>query len=246
MNKHQVILLVALFQLVFISCTEEKKSFTAQEIIDKAIASSGGEIIANSTISFQFRDKNYTAKREGGNFMLTRSFDSIQDILTNDSFKRFINGKVIGLNDSIADNYRSSVNSVHYFSVLPFGLNDTAVKKKLLGTKKIKNSEYYKLEIRFAEEGGGEDFNDIFIYWVNKETFYVDYLAYQYFTNGGGFRFRQLKEQCIINGVRFVDYINFKPSKSIDNIQKIDDYYINKDIEKVSEIVLRNIKVIPN
>ncbi|MAD98579.1 MAG: deoxyribose-phosphate aldolase [Flavobacteriaceae bacterium] len=246
MNKHHVILLIALFQLVFISCTEEKNSLTAQEIIDKAIASSGGEIIANSTISFQFRDKHYTAKREGGNFRLTRSFDSIQDILTNDSFKRLINGKGIDLTDSIANNYRNSVNSVHYFSVLPFGLNDPAVKKKLLRTKKIKNSEYYKLEIRFAEEGGGEDFNDVFIYWIDKETFYVDYLAYQYFTDGGGYRFRELKEQCIINGIRFVDYTNFKPSKTIDNIHEIDDYYINGNLEKVSEIILRNIEVNPN
>ncbi len=246
MNNQHIFLWILLLKLVFTSCTKENDYQTAQQIIDKTILNSGGEIIGNSSISFQFRDKYYSANRQNGAFTLTRSYDSIKDILTNNSFKRMVNNSEIALTDSIANNYRNSVNSVHYFSVLPFGLNDPAVQKKLLGTKKIKDKEYYKLEIRFAEEGGGEDFNDVFIYWVNKETFYIDYLAYQYFTDGGGFRFRELKEQCIINGVRFVDYTNFKPSKPIDNIQKIDNYYLNGNLKRVSEIILRNIEVKPN
>ena len=107
----------------------------------------------------------------------------------------------------------------------------------------INGKEYYKVEISFSEDGGGEDFEDVFIYWVGKDDFLVDYLAYSYHTNGGGKRFRVLKEQCVKNGIRFVDYHNYKPlSKSIKLID-IDEAFEKKQLKKVSEIVLKDIQV---
>ena len=139
--------------------------------------------------------------------------------------------------------YSNSVNSVHYFSVLPFGLNDKAVHKKQLKSSTVKGKEYYKIEVTFSENGGGEDFEDVFIYWIGKEDFLVDYLAYSYNTNGGGKRFRVLKEQCIKNGIRFVDYYNYKPLNENISLIDIDKAYENEELKKVSEIVLKEIKV---
>ena len=61
-----------------------------------------------------------------------------------------INSKLITVTDSMESKYIESVNSVHYFSTLPYSLNDQAVQKKLLNEVKINGKEYYKIEISFS------------------------------------------------------------------------------------------------
>jgi len=237
--KYFYILLFALM----ISCKPSTLKLTAQQIVDKSILASGTDKVANSIISFTFRDKKYNAIRDNGKFELSRSFDSIRDVLNNDGFTRFIHHKMIEVEDSTASNYVNSVNSVHYFSVLPFGLNDRAVRKSLLPSATIKEKEYYKVKVTFSENGGGEDFEDVFVYWMSKTDFLIDYLAYSYHTNGGGKRFRVLKEQCSKNGIRFVDYHNYKPKNTETELINLDKDFEKNQLEKVSEIVLEDIKV---
>ena len=233
-----------MFALLFLfSCNPQKDKILAKDIIDKTIVYSGANKVINSKISFQFRDKRYEAARKRGRFTLSRSYDSIKDVLSNNGFTRFINNKKVDLSDKDASSYANSVNSVHYFSVLPFGLQDPAVKKRLLPSSTIKGKKYYKIEITFSEEEGGEDYQDVFIYWVGKDDYLIDYLAYSYKTNGGGMRFRELKEQCIVNGVRFVDYYNYKPIKKNIELIDIDKAYENNQLKKVSEIALKDINV---
>jgi hypothetical protein len=231
------------FIVLILVCKPSKKELTAQEIIDASIVNSGTDKVAKSKITFKFRDKKYSAKRNKGNFSLTRSFDSITDILSNTGFKRFVNQIEIKVADSMVSRYTNSVNSVHYFSALPFGLNDTAVFKKRLPSSTIKGKEYYKIEVTFSEKGGGEDFDDVFIYWIGKEDFLVDYLAYSYHTNGGGKRFRVIKEQCSKNGIRFVDYYNYKPLNKSISLLDIDKAFEKNQLQKISEIILKDIKV---
>lgn len=238
--------ILVLFSLI--SCKTADKQLTAQQIIDKTILYSGTDKVANSEITFKFRDKKYTAIRKNGIFTLSRTFknkvsDIEKDVVTNTEYKKFINGTAFFTTDSIVRINKNAVNSVHYFSVLPFGLNDKAVKKELLKSTTIKGKEYYKIEITFSENGGGEDFEDVFIYWVGKNDFLLDYLAYSYHTNGGGKRFRVLKEQCVKNGIRFVDYHNYKPKNKEITLLNIDKAFEEGELEKISEIVLENIEV---
>ena len=108
---------------------------------------------------------------------------------------------------------------------------------------KIKGKEYYKIQVTFSEDGGGDDFDDVFIYWFNKETFYLEYLAYKYHTNGGGVRFRDVKKENLVNGIRFVDYNNYKPMDKNIDFNTIDKLYEEGKLKKLSEIVLENIKI---
>lgn len=235
---------IFLFSLLFfLSCKPAEVKLTAQQIIDKSILYSGADKVANSEITFKFRDKEYFAYRENGAYKLIREFDSIIDGLTNDGFRRFVNLKEQNLSEKKISSFSNSINSVHYFSVLPFGLNDNAVIKKLLPSSTIKGKEYFKVEISFSENGGGEDFEDVFIYWVGKDDFLVDYLAYSYHTNGGGKRFRVLKEQCVKNGIRFVDYHNYKPLSASIKLIDVDKAFEDNQLKKVSEIVLKEIAV---
>lgn len=225
------------------SCQPTETKLTAQQIVDKSILNSKLDKIAKAKLSFNFRNKLYTANRNEGVFTFTREFDSIKDVLDNYGFQRFVNEKKEDLADSMVTKYTNSVNSVHYFSVLPYGLNDKAVQKKRLPSSTVKGRDYYKIQISFSEDGGGEDFEDVFLYWIDKKTFLIDYLAYSYHTNGGGKRFRAIKKDTIVKGIRFVDFNNFKPTNKEMPLKNIDIAFEKNQLEKVSEIILTDIQV---
>ncbi|MCF2935899.1 MULTISPECIES: DUF6503 family protein [unclassified Tenacibaculum] len=230
--------------LFLVSC---KPQFTAQEIVDKSIENSNLSALKNATISFNFRKKFYQANRNNGlfEFIKEEKKDSltIKDILSNDSFKRYVNDSLVELSEKKKKGYGNSVNSVHYFSILPLGLNDKAVFKKILEETAIKGKDYYKIEVTFSEEGGGTDFDDVFIYWFSKDNFQLDYLAYKYHTNGGGVRFRDVKKETLVDGIRIVDYNNYKPLNKDIDFYNIDKLYDEGKLKKVSEIILENVQI---
>tara|TARA_B100000768_G_C11180772_1_gene332822 strand:+ start:161 stop:943 length:783 start_codon:yes stop_codon:yes gene_type:complete len=239
--------LCCLFLFSIISCKQDSRLLTAQQIIDKSIKISGVYKLYNSTLSFNFRDKKYIAERNSGAFVLKRISTmkdfQIEDQLSNQGFQRFINFRLSTVVDSMAVKYIESVNSVHYFSVLPFGLNDQAVQKKLLESINIKGKKYYKVQITFTEDGGGVDFDDIFIYWIGQKDFKIDYLAYTFHVNGGGMRFREVKKEHLIEGTRLLDYNNFKPKDEKIKLYGLDKAFENNELIKASEINLENIKI---
>ncbi|MTI21801.1 hypothetical protein E1176_12285 [Fulvivirga sp. RKSG066] len=238
---------ILLFALLLSACNLETED--PQEIVDAAMKTAGSENINNTEIEFIFRDTEYGAQHTDGKFEYVRIFkndnsDLVRDEYTNDGFTREINGQAVSVADTMATKYSNSINSVIYFALLPYGLNDDAVNKIYLGEKEIDGKMYHKVEVNFDEEGGGEDFEDVFIYWVNKESKKVDYLAYEYHTEGGGMRFRVAYNERLINEIRFVDYINYKPKEKIE-LTAIDDAFMNDGLEELSRIKLENIKVNP-
>ena len=245
MSKFGCILFVMLFAL---ACKQDKLT-DAEIIINKSIEVSGGERFRNSTVDFLFRKRTYRAIRYQNYFLLTRTTidanDTIVDVLNSHAeFSRFINQRKIEIHDTMASKYKSSVNVVHYFSVLPYGLNDAAVKKSFLDKVKINNAEYYKIKVTFDVEGGGEDYDDVFIYWINTNTFKADYLGYSYAeTDGIGYRFREALNERYIEGIRFVDYNNYKPKNKTDNVEVLDSLFVHSQLKLLSKIELENIKV---
>ena len=244
------LLISCCISILLYSCKPIDNNLLAHEIIDTSINVSGVDKIANSILTFNFRDKNYFAVRNNGMFELSRVFtknnDTINDILSNSGFKRIKNSKPLKIQDSMAIKFSESVNSVHYFSILPYGLNDRAVQKKLLGEVKIKGDNYYKIEITFSKENGGVDYDDIFIYWIKKQNFKIGFLAYEYNTNGGGMRFREVRKEHLISGISLVDYNNYKPINSSIKLNNLDRIFQKGELEKISEIKLEDIKIIFN
>ena len=242
-----IFVVLAFVFLGWISCERQPN---AQEIVDRAIEVSGGERYKTHSFEFYFRNKLYRLTRENGQRILWRhSFtDSgeIRDKKTRDGLERFYNGQKVIIPDSMARKYGNSVNSVHYFAYLPYGLNDRAVQKKYLGHTLIEGRAYKKLEIRFQEEEGGEDFEDVFHYWFNEETGSPDYLAYEYHTEGGGVRFRAAKNERYVGGIRFVDYENYKPAEKNVPLEDLEALYASGALQLLSEIKLDSIRVIPD
>lgn len=241
----KIILLFILTTSIF-SCNKALKD--ADVIINKSIEVSGGKFIENSSIEFDFRDKHYKAIRNNGKFQYERIFKdsmgSVNDILSNKGFQRFINELPFEFSDKKETAYSNSVNSVHYFSVLPYGLNAAAVNKTYLGDVEINEKRYYKIKVTFNKDGGGEDFEDVFMYWINAKTFKADYLAYSYNeSDGKGFRFREAYNERFVNGIRFVDYKNYKPAINEVYLENLDVLFENDELELLSKIELKNIAV---
>lgn len=241
--------LIVLLSISCVSCNETQPP-TAQEIVDRAIETAGGTVIANASLHFKFRDYYYKATRSEGQRTLERCTDADcqvqQDVLqANGEFVRFRESAPVSLPDSMKQRYGNSVNSVHYFSVLPYGLNDAAVTKSLVDETEVKGQPYYRIKVLFAEEGGGEDFEDEYMYWIHKERYTVDYLAYNYRVNEGGTRFREAYNERVVNGIRFVDYNNYKANEKFPPLVSLDSLYENKKLKLLSKIELEQVAVSP-
>jgi hypothetical protein len=245
-------LLIAI-SFVLISCKQKNTidTPTAQEIVDASIEVSGGEKYTTHDVSYVFRDKRYESQNSNEKKVLKRiTFTdsvTITDIKSTDGFQRFFDQDLIALPDTLAAKYANSVNSVHYFSRLPYGLNDAAVNKELLGEVSIDGEDFYKVKVTFKQENGGEDFEDTYLYWFQKQGFKPKYLAYEFHTDGGGMRFRQAYNERYVNGIRFVDYNNFKPKKGHEiDFYKIDSLFTANELELLSKIELKAIEVVPS
>jgi len=235
-----------IFTIAIVSCSE---TANPEEIISQSIANAGGSNVNNTDIEFLFRDIEYGAKHQDGHFEYVRIFkndssDLIRDVLTNDGFYREINGEKVAVADSMAQKYSNSINSVIYFALLPIRLDDKAVNHEYIGESEIEGQTYHKIKVFFDEAGGGTDHEDVFVYLFNKESNQADYLGYSYKTEGGGMRFREAYNERYIGGIRFVDYINYKPKSDIE-LLSLDNAYINNELDTVSTIALESIKVNP-
>ncbi|MDR5590810.1 DUF6503 family protein [Christiangramia sp. SM2212] len=237
-----------LLVLFLVSCSEDKKKLTAEEIVNNAIRNAGGERYNNAEIDFVFRNIEYRSIREGGKFQLERQMtDSLgndtHDILNNNGFERKVNDSLVELQDSLKVAYSNSINSVHYFVQLPFGLNAPAANKRLLGKDSIAGREYYEVKVTFAEDGGGTDHEDEYLYWIDTQNFEVDYLAYNFEVNDGGIRFRKAFNHRIIEGIRFVDYENYKYDVLSTPLEELDSLYEKRELELLSLIETKDVKV---
>lgn len=219
----------------------------AQQVVDQAIESHGGDNFDQAHFRFRFRDRTYEWQRKGGRFEYKRIFtDSIghqtTDILNNNGFTRLVEGTEVEVPQERADAYSNSVNSVIYFALLPYRLNDEAVQKEYLGETEIRGTPYHKIKVSFDQEGGGEDFEDEFIFWFHIDRYTMDYMAYSYQTEGGGMRFREAYNPRIIGGILWQDYINYKPATEDASLERLDEFYEQGRLKELSRIELEDIQ----
>ncbi len=244
--RFQIKIVFSVCVLFALSC----KNNNPQQIIDKAIQVAGGEKYLHSTVEFDFRNRHYVGTRDGGKFSYERIFkndkdstQTIHDFVTNEGFKREINGTVADLPDSMKVKYTSSVNSVLYFTLLPYGLNDQSVKKKFIGESVMDGKQYYKIEITFGQEGGGEDFQDTFNYWINTSDFTIGFIAYSYAEDDGiGYRLRKAYNPRRVNGILFSDYINYMPNGNF-KLEDLEELYRKNELKELSKIENTDIQV---
>ncbi len=219
----------------------------ATSLIRQAIEQHGGDLYDHAFIEFDFRDRHYTSRRNNGGFTYERIFteegNNIRDVLSNGGFHREINGERVALSAKDSSAYSNSVNSVLYFVQLPYFLLDPAVNRTYLGETTIKGEPYHEVKVTFAQEGGGKDFEDEFVYWIHRDNYTIGYLAYNYLTDGGGARFREAYNIRMVEGIRFADYINYKPEDDAREVAEFDSLFEAGKMTEVSRIDSENIQV---
>src|SRR5688572_6949621 len=225
-------ILFALLSVILSSCGDNKP----QRIVDNAIETHGGKAYQSFHLEFDFRNRHYTASRKGGLFTYTREFTdttgTIKDVLNNDGFTRFRNGLELNITDERKRAFTRSVNSVIYFALLPFGLNDDVVNKQWIKEAIIKNEQYDVVRVTFDQEGGGEDHSDVFLYWFHQQRHTVDYFAYSYETEGGGLRFREAFNPRRVGGILWQDYVNYKPADESVPLEDLERMFVSGSLEK--------------
>jgi hypothetical protein len=236
-----------LIALLFVmSCEQPSEKRDATTLIDEAISKHGS--FKDKTVSFSFRDRDYSVTRDESGYTYTRSWKedslgSVQDILVNSQhFTRRINGEKVTVEKEMEAKYQSSVNSVLYFFQLPYVLNDPAAIKKYLGEFTIKGEDYFGVQVTFTPDGGGKDFEDVFVYWIHQQNKTVDFLAYSYLTEGGGVRFREAINRREIKGLLVQDYVNHAADKSTD-LSELPKLFEGGKLENLSMIINENVRV---
>lgn len=197
--------------LFFVSCNNKKqRDAKATQIVEQCIAQHGGKNYLDMDVSFNFRQFRVHLKQKDGVFLYERTTrDSannvLQDILTNETFIRKINGKEQNLSQKEHDKYKEGLNAIAYFVLLPYKLSEPAVNLKHLGETTINNQKYNKIGVSFETPEGGKDYHDEFCYWINQKNHTLDYLAYA----SGGPRFRKAIKREKVDGITFQNYENY-------------------------------------
>lgn len=248
-------LMVHLFYLVSCSqpAAEDKQDLTAQktgqvqtnpDLISQVVEAYGG-FPDTLHLVFDFREFHIVIDQRAGRYQYERHFvkegDSIRDILTNEGLRRNVNGRDVKLTPKRAKAYSNSVNSVVYFALLPYRLQDGAVISKELDPMTISGKDYRVLQVSFKKEGGGEDHEDEFVYWFSKEGLQLDYFAYSYATDGGGIRFRvRSNTQELDNGLILQDYVNYKTDSLSTALIDLPELFEAGQLKEVSRIEIEN------
>lgn len=220
---------------------------TAQQILNAAILKHGYKSGEALEIQFDFRGNHYNARiSDKGNVYKRISHENgneLEDIVTSNTYIRRVNHKEVKVQeDSLSNVFAGETRSVVYFALLPYAANNEVVSKHLMPSIKIKGESYYKVEVAYGKNGGGKNFENIFVYWINQKTYAIDYLAYSYYINGGGVRFREAYNQREVNGILFQDYVNY----TIDNdfpAHELDYAFQTNQLREISRIELENIQV---
>lgn len=251
----KIILITFSITLLIISCENNKQEIKhaekqdtitkaalseAEQWIDEAIKAHGGEKYKKANYSFVFRGKEYSFKNDTNSFYYQmREIDDkgqqrIHSI-DNGNYSLKVEGEQIELSEEDKQKFSNALNSVIYFVNLPYKLQDQAVIADQKGETFVKDTAYQLIVVTFKQEGGGQDFEDQYMYWINKNTKQIDYLAYNFKENKGGARFRKAYNKRFVDGILFQDYINYKASKDID-LYMLAELYEKGELEELSRI----------
>jgi hypothetical protein len=221
-----------------------KQLSKADSIVDRTIEAHGGKLYDNADYSFVFRGTKYRFQNNETTYAYSSEIQKgdslIKNVMTPDKFERSVNSNLQALNKEKTSQYSEALNSVIYFAMLPYKLQDASVNRKFIEETTIKDKQYDVVGVTFGQDGGGRDFDDEFHYWINKQTHKIDYIAYNYRTNNGGVRFRTAFNTRVIDGITFQDYINYEAPLETP-LKDLPILYEQGKLKEVSQILTETI-----
>lgn len=226
---------------------------SAQVVVDSAIAAHGGEVLDRAVLSFNFRGDEYQIRQNEGRFhyrrIYTDSLDrAVTDGLTNEGVYRVVEGDTVSLSESERDALHTTVNSVSYFALLPHPLQEPAAQHEYSGRDTLDGVPYHRIRVTFQREGGGKDWEDVFMYWFREDTYAMDYLAYAFGLGpnemDSGTRFREAYNVRRRNGVRVADYMNYtSDTLSHEHLDQYPSLWAQDALDLVSRVEIDSVEV---
>lgn len=228
---------------------------SASAIVDSAIAVHGGEVLDRAVVSFDFRGDQYRLRQNEGQFHYRRVYtDSLDRTVTegfsNEGVYRVVEGDTVELSESERGSVNTTVNSVSYFALLPHPLDDPAANPTYSGRDTLNGVPYHRIRLTFQQKGGGQDWQDIFMYWFRTDTYAMDYLSYAFglapSDTDTGTRFREAYNVRRVNGVRVADYRNYTlDTLSYNRMERYPAFWAQDSLELVSRVAIDSVQVKP-
>lgn len=220
----------------------------AEEAVRLAIQAHGGERFDRAEIEFVFRGARFLVQTRDGRFHYERRYQGpggaqVREWMDNEGTGREIDGERRVLSEQERSRVETAVNSVVYFGFLPYRLLDPATHHRYLGTAQVRGEPYHKVEVTFEQEGGGTDWEDRFVYWFHQDDLTLDYLAYRYYRDGGGTRFRRAVNRRSVDGLLIQDYENFTAARELDDIAEYDRLLEEEGLQLLSRVELEEVEV---
>ena len=183
-------------------------SAAAQAVVAAAVEASGLADPQALELRFTFRGTPYRRWLSGRRSVYTREVAVPGGGVRVDRLDGSTFTSTVTASPAASDALRRSLNSVAYFALLPRPLQDDAVIATLLGPSTLGGEVWDTVDVRFREDGGGDDHDDVFRYWFHPETHRLGYLAYTFATGDGGVRVRRAIRTHEVDGVVLVDWAN--------------------------------------
>jgi len=221
---------------------------TPERVVHDAIEAHGGERFRALQLEFDFRGTPFLVVYDDGLFVFERRTTgpdgrTVVDRMDNDGTTRTVNGTPVDLAPQDLASLETAVNSVVYFALLPWRLQDPAVHLRDLGDAELDGEPYRKIEVTFEPDGGGRDWEDQFVYWFHRDTHMLDFMAYRYHTGEGGTRFRRAVNRREIGGIVLQDYENFAAEGDLDDVAAYDELYRTGGLRLVSLVELEAVRI---
>lgn len=226
----------------------------ALALIDRARIHHGSALLDQAEVRFSFRGTPFVLRRDDGQFRYARTLTdslgrTVEEVVDNAGAHRFVDGAEVPLDEAEAGRLTTAVNSVAYFAILPAPLADPAVRARLLTPDRVGGEDYDRVEVTFAREGGGADYQDRYVYWLRQSDGQIGHFAYTYEPTPGdtsrtetGTRFRVPIGEQRVGGVLFQNWRNLT-ADSLGGIEDFGDLYDNGRTFRVSDVVLDSIRV---
>ena len=230
----------------------------ALALLDRARVHHGSALLDRAEITFSFRGTPFVLRRDGDQFRYARTLtdslgQTVEEVVDNAGTHRYVDSVEVPLDEAESGRVHTAVNSVAYFALLPAPLADPAVRVRMLSPDRVGDEDYDRVEVTFAQEGGGEDWEDRYVYWLRQLDGQIGHYAYTYEVSAGdtartdtGTRFRVPLRTYERDGVLFQDWQNL----SADSIRApgpdLDAFGTAFDTGRtfeVSEVILDSVRV---
>jgi hypothetical protein len=240
--------------LVLPACSSESPRASAppagtpERVVHDAISAHGGDRFRALRLEFEFRGTPFLVVYDHGIFVFERRTTdaegrTVVERMDNDATTRTVDGTTVDLAPQELASLETAVNSVVYFALLPWRLEDPAVRLRDLGDAEVEGEPYRKIEVTFESDGGGRDWEDRFVYWFHRDTHMLDYMAYRYHTGDGGTRFRRAINRRVVEGIVLQDYENFEAEEDLDDVAAYDELHRTGQLRLVSLVELDAVRL---